>query len=40
MKKWQKIIKQAKEVVENLISLALSIGTLIAVIKMILDSIK
>lgn len=32
-------IRQAKQVVEELISLALSIGTLLAIIKMVIESI-
>ena len=37
--KIKKIIKKASRVVRELINLALEIGTLVAVIKMILDSL-
>lgn len=34
------IIKEAQEIVENLTGLVLSIGTLLAVAKMVRDSLK
>ena len=40
MEKLIKIIKQAKRVTTELIPLALEIGTLLAVIKMIVESFK
>lgn len=39
MKKWLKTIDELTELVGKLIRLLLEIGTLVAVIKMILDSI-
>lgn len=39
MEKMQKKIKELKKVVSALIQLALEIGTLIAIIKMIIESI-
>ncbi len=39
MEKLLKMIRQTKKVIDELIPLALSIGTLLAVIKMIIESL-
>lgn len=38
-KKLIQVIRQAKEVVHELVSLALEIGTLVAIIKMVVESL-